>query len=225
LKVLAVGDIHTKTWIIDEVEKLIENYDAIVFVGDYADDFNKEAPETLATWKKLWSLQYKHGTDKIQLVLGNHDYIYVHRTPTLQTGYNGITQLAINSPANKYLKDWLLSLPITIDLDGVTYSHAGLAKGWNGKLDVENLWHDYSPLWVRPNVGQYAQIPQVFGHTPSETCWEVHKNIWCIDTFSTYADGTPIGDHTILEVENGKTFRKINIENNNDTTRKPDRVL
>lgn len=215
MKTLAVGDIHTKLWIIDEVEKIMGDYDAIVFVGDYADDFGKEAPESLATWKKLWHLQYKHGPDKIKLVLGNHDYIYVNRTPTLQTGYNSITQLAINSPANKYLKDWLLSLPVVLEHDGVTYSHAGIAKGWNGKFDVEDLWNDTSPIWVRPGMGQYLDTPQVFGHTPSETCWEVHPNIWCIDTFSTYSNGTPIGDQTMLEVIDGKTFNKIETKSEN----------
>jgi len=220
MKILAVGDIHTKLWIIDEVEKLIDDYDAVIFVGDYADDFGKEATDSLAAWKKLWDLQYRHGPDKVKLVLGNHDYIYVNKTPTLQTGYDPVTHLAINSPANKYLKDWLLSLSIVLDVDGVTYSHAGVAKGWNGEFDVQNLWHDNSPLWVRPDWGSYAEIPQVFGHTPSATCWEVHKNIWCVDTFSTYSDGTPIGDQTLLEVLDGKTFKKIKIhENNNNSPR------
>lgn len=212
-KILACGDIHTKLWIIDEIEKLIDKYDAIVFCGDYADDWGKEAPESIATWKKLWQLQEKYGPEKVKLVAGNHDYIYVNRTPTLQSGYNSITQLAINSPANKYLKDWILSLPIILEVDGVTYSHAGIAKGWDGEQDVNSLWNDVSPLWARPGMAQYLDIPQVFGHTPGATCREIHKDIWCIDSFSTFQDGTPIGDQTFLEIrtnKNGKrTYKKI----------------
>lgn len=228
MKTLAVGDIHTKLRIIDEVEKLIPKYDAIVFVGDYADDFGKEAPDSVATWKKLWKLQQAY-PGKVKMVLGNHDYIYVNKTPTLQSGYDSITQLAINSPANKYLRDWLLSLPIVLEHDGVTFSHAGIARGWNGNLDVEDLWNDTSPIWVRPGMAQYADIPQVFGHTPSESCWEVYPEIWCIDTFSTYHDGTPVGDQTFLEIKsnkNGKrTYKKIKIsEDTNNTPRKQDRV-
>jgi hypothetical protein len=220
LKTLAVGDIHTKLWIIDEVEKLIPKYDAVVFCGDYADDWGKEAPDSLATWEKLWRLQQDY-PDKVKLVLGNHDFIYVNRTPSLQSGYNSITQLAINASPNKYLKDWLLSLPIILEIDGVTFSHAGIAEGWNGEQDVNSLWTDTSPIWVRPGMARYADIPQVFGHTPSETCWQVHKNIWCIDTFSTYSDGSPIGDETFLSITNGKTFRKIKTKrpNSNDTAR------
>jgi len=199
MKILAVGDIHTKDWIVDEVEKLVGKYDRVVFVGDYADDFGNDGLESLGTWSKLYRLEQAH-PDKVKLVLGNHDFIYVNKTPSLQTGYNAITQLAINSPANKYLRDWLLSLPITLEEGGVTFSHAGVAKGWDGTNEMSDLWQDHSPIWVRPSFGEYLQMPQVFGHTPSETCWEVHPEIWCIDTFSTYSDGTPIGDHSVLEI-------------------------
>jgi hypothetical protein len=209
-KVLSIGDIHTKMWIVEAVKKLVDKYDTIIFVGDYADDWGKDGLESLETWHALYMFQQEY-PGKVKLVLGNHDFIYVNKTPTLQSGYNPITQLAINSPANKYLRDWLLSLPITLEEDGVTFSHAGIAKGWEGTNEMSDLWQDHSPIWVRPNFGEYLQIPQVFGHTPSETCWEVADKIWCIDTFSTYSDGTPIGDQTVLEISNGK-FKKIRLE-------------
>ena len=220
MKTLAVGDIHTKTWIIDRVEKLIDKYDAIVFCGDYADDWHKDALDSIETWNRLYLLHQAH-PDKVKLVLGNHDFIYVRKTPSLQRGYNTITQLAINSPANNYLRQWLLGLPITLEVDGVTFSHAGIAKGWDGTQEMSDLWQDQSPIWARPQYSEYLQVPQVFGHTPQRTCTELHPNIWAIDTFSTYSDGTPIGDHTVLEIKNGKTFKKIKLnENTNNTTRK-----
>lgn len=221
-KILAVGDIHTKQWIVDAVEKVVDKYDSVVFVGDYADDFGKDGLESINTWKKLYMLQQNH--PHVKLVLGNHDFIYVNDTPTKQSGYNAVTQLAINSPANKYLKEWLMGLPIIHEEDGITFSHAGIAEGWEGTKEMRDLWQDYSPIWVRPDWGKYVNIPQVFGHTPSATCWEVAKNIWCIDTFSTYSDGTPIGDHTVLEIKNGK-FKKIKLnENTNNSSSKQDSV-
>ncbi len=210
MKILSVGDIHTKLWIIDKVEKLVDKYDKIVFVGDFADDWGKDALDTIATWRRMYDFMNKY-PDKVLTTCGNHDVIYCQKTPSLQSGYSYVTQLAINSPANKYLKDWLLSLPITLKLDGVTFSHAGVAKGWNGKTDVNSLWQNNSPIWARPEWAQYKKIKQVFGHSPSSTCYEVQKNAYCIDTFSTFADGTPIGDHTVLEVIGGKEFRKIKL--------------
>lgn len=207
-KLLAVGDIHTKTWIIDQVEKIMHKYDRVIFVGDYADDFGTDGLESIDTWHRLYMLQ-QNNPDKVKLVLGNHDFIYAFKTPSLQSGYNPVTQLAINSPAYSYLKDWLLGLPIVLEEDGVTFSHAGVAEGWDGTNDMSDLWQDNSPLWVRPSWGNYAPIKQVFGHTPSPTCYEVKKDIWCIDTFSNYSDGSPIGDQSMLEINNGKQFKKI----------------
>ena len=56
MKVLAVGDIHTKIWIIDRVREIAENYDKIIFVGDYADDWGKQPMDTINTWKEYESL-------------------------------------------------------------------------------------------------------------------------------------------------------------------------
>lgn len=216
MKILAVGDIHTKTWIIDLVESVIENYDAVVFCGDYADDFNTPAIRSLETWKRLMAFQKKYGEYRVHLVKGNHDFIYVNRTPTLQSGYDYLTQTLIDAPENGRLKNWLKNIPEIQEVDGVTYSHAGITNEWlaNDMRDdiVKDFWRDISPMWIRPRYkNDYKQMPQVFGHTPSETCWEVEPNIWCIDTFSTYSDNTPFGDGTMLEVINGQTFQKIKI--------------
>lgn len=203
MKILAVGDIHTKAWVIDQVEALLPQYDMVVFCGDYADDWGASGSETTETWLRLWYLQYKHG-DKIRLVLGNHDYAYLH--PVGCSGHNDIAQLLINNPENSDLKNWLYSLPITLEIDGVTYSHAGIDERWDGSTDSASMWQDTSPLWVRPSWAQYKAIPQVVGHTPQETVTEVHPGIWSMDTFSTYPDGRPIGDGSMLEVVDGKHF-------------------
>lgn len=211
-KVLAIGDIHTKIWIVERVSKIINNYDRVIFCGDYADDFNASPQDTLNTWSLLKDLQIKN-RNKVGLVIGNHDYIYVYDTPSLQTGYNTITHTLINAPENKDLKDWLASLPIVIEIDGVTYSHAGITNEWSGIKDVNGLWNDTSPLWARPSGNNsYKSIPQVFGHTPVKTCRKINNRLWCIDTFSTYTDGKPFGDGSVLQVIDGKKFSKLYLE-------------
>lgn len=210
MKVLAIGDIHTKTWIINKALDMIDDYDAIIFVGDYADDWNKQSMATIETWRLLKLFQVTN-PDKVKIVIGNHDYAYLLGFNPHSSGYNPMTQMLLNTPENKALKLWLLSLPIKLSLDNVTYSHAGIA---DGLIEFENntsLWNDDSPLWLRPGTRDYQNMPQIFGHTPQETCVEIKKNIWCIDTFSTYRDGTPIGDGTVLEVIDGKKFNKIKL--------------
>jgi predicted MPP superfamily phosphohydrolase len=208
-KVLAIGDIHTKNWIIEKVSRIINDYDKVIFCGDYADDFSASPQDTINTWESLRGLQIKH-KNKVGLVLGNHDYIYVYDTSSTQTGYSPITHTLINTPENKNLKEWLASLPIIIEIDGVAYSHAGITQEWSGAEDVSGLWNDTSPIWARPGSSTtYKITPQVFGHTPTETSREIKDRLWCIDTFSTYPDGRPFGDGSVLKIIDGKKFTKL----------------
>lgn len=235
MKVLAVGDIHTKGWIIYQVAEIINNYNAVVFVGDYADDWDATSPRTMITWDLLRTLQ-QSWPGKVHVLTGNHDFIYTTYTKTISSGYNRITQLLLDSPDSQELKEWLKNLPVKVELDGISYSHAGFTEEWCKRFAVDQgygytgvaLWEDNSPIWVRPDDG-YTYLPnQVFGHTPSNTCWEVEPSVWCIDTFSTYPDGTPVGDKTVLEVTDGKDFSVIKLKDenndNDNTNRKSERL-
>lgn len=214
-RVLAVGDIHTKMWIIECVSKLINQYDSIVFVGDYADDWTSGPLQTLETWRRLKILTSMY-PNKVKAIVGNHDYAYILDFPPRSSGHNQTTQLHLDSPENRDLKEWLSELPVKLEIDGVIYSHAGIDATWDGSTDQRSMWADNSPIWTRPDDTEYIETPQVFGHTPQYGCTEIEENIWCIDTFSTYRDGTPIGDRTILEVIDGKEFNIKKLENKNE---------
>lgn len=225
MKILAVGDIHTKQWMLYEIAELIDYYDAIVFVGDYADNWNTSPTHSLATWRLLKNLTQD---PKVHAVIGNHDYSYIHpEIAGRSSGWNPVTFTLINTPEKKSLKEWLLSLPVIIELDGVTFSHAGITNEWDGKEDVYSLWNDNSPIWARPQqMGgriTYKDIPQVIGHNPSKEVWNPAPNVWCIDTFSEDQQNNFIGDQTLLEIIDGKEFniiklKEIQNENNNDTS-------
>lgn len=224
-KILAVGDIHTKQWILYDIAELIDLYDHVVFVGDYADNWNTAPTHSIGTWRLLKSLCQD---PRVHAVIGNHDYAYIHpEIAGRSSGWNPVTFTLLNTPEKKSLKDWLLSLPITLEIDGVTFSHAGVTNEWNGKEDVYSIWNDVSPIWARPQQFgghiTYKDIPQVIGHNPSKEIWNPAPNIWCIDTFSEHQDNTPIGDYSLLEIIDGKEFNIIKLdeiknENNNNTT-------
>lgn len=209
-KVLAVGDIHTKVWIIDKVEELVNEYDLIVFCGDYADNWNTSPTYTMAAWRMLKMLM--DNNPNVRAVIGNHDYAYIHNEIAGQSsGFNPVTFQLINAPENKKIKAWLESLPVIFEHDGVIYSHAGVTEEWNGKYDVYDLWQDNSPIWARPpmwgGMSRYKEVPQVTGHNPSEKIWNPQKGIWCIDTFSEHQNNSPIGDQTVLEIIDGTEFK------------------
>jgi hypothetical protein len=215
-----------------EIAEIVSLYDKVVFLGDYADNFNTSPTNSLACWRLLRQLMQSN--KNVHCVIGNHDYSYVHpEIAGRNSGWHPVTFTLINTPENKKLKEWLLSLPVTLELDGVTYSHAGVTNEWDGKQDVYSLWNDNSPIWARPKEygGKitYKDIPQVFGHNPSKEVWQPTPKTWCIDTFSHDQNNNPIGDQTMLEIIDGKEFNIINIkdilnENNNNTSDVKDKV-
>lgn len=232
-KVLAVGDIHTKSWMLYEIAELVDLYDHVIFVGDYADNWNTAPTQSMATWRLLRQLMNAN-PDKVHAVIGNHDFAYIHdEIAGRSSGWHPVTYTLLNTPENKKIKQWLLSLPITFELDGVTYSHAGITNEWNGDESVYGVWQDNSPIWARPrelggNI-TYKNIPQVIGHNPSEKIWNPEPHVWCIDTFSETQNNEAIGDKTLLEIIDGKEFNVINIneildENNDDTSSVEDDV-
>lgn len=89
------------------------------------------------------------------------------------------------------IADWLnRSLTDTGRL-GRLYDATGPARGGTGLPGP--LWADESELtrFAEP------RLLQVVGHTPVHTV--THRaNAWYCDTMSTRPDGTPIGDHTLL---------------------------
>ena len=95
----------------------------------------------------------------------------------------------------------------------MSYSHAGISNQWSGSEEVSGLWNDTSPIWARPGGNiTYKDIFQIFGHTPSETCYEVQNGAWCIDTFSTMPDGSPFGDGSVLQIIDGKKISKLYLD-------------
>ncbi len=219
-KVLAVGDIHAKTWMVYEIAEFIDLYDHVIFLGDYADNFNTPPTHSLACWRLVRQLM-QHNPN-VHALIGNHDYSYIHpEIAGKSSGWHPVTFTLINTPENKKIKDWLLSLPARLEIDGVTYSHAGITEQWDGKEDVQGMWNDASPIWARPNTQfKYKDIKQVFGHTPSKEIWNPAPTIWCIDTFSQDQQNNFIGDQTLLEIIDGNEFnvvkpKEIINENNN----------
>lgn len=204
-KVLAVGDVHQKEWIFDKVDKIADQYDYVVFVGDYTDNFFAASEDRPMIIESLMSLMNKH--KNIISICGNHDFCYFDDdSKGLYSGWDPIAQIIFDS--KPHLVDFMKSLPQVHEIDGITYSHAGLTDDW------DELRHPLAVdghMWVRPQHGYVYKENQVFGHTPSKTCYEVQKSVWCIDSFSQYRDGSYIGDCTVLEVTDGKKYTVISL--------------
>ena len=75
---LFVGDIHNHNYIFDNINRLDDKYqfDNIIFVGDYVDDWNTTNEDSLNTLDKVINLK-KSNENKYTLLIGNHELSYL----------------------------------------------------------------------------------------------------------------------------------------------------
>ena len=224
-KVLIIPDIHLKPWILKQADEIIEKqaFDRIIFLGDIADDWDQEFNLKLydKTFDQLISFVIKHKDLDPLFCYGNHELSYVWGK--LETGYSPVAKSNVLDGLD-YLKDVLTeeNMAYIHIVDNLVISHAGLSawfveehfpdfKG-NMKELVEHintmgadeLWRDVSPIWARfqngfgkPYISEYLQV---VGHTPITKAY-AENGILSLDTFSTYRDGTPIGEQRLVWVD------------------------
>jgi 3',5'-cyclic AMP phosphodiesterase CpdA len=75
MKVIFIGDIHgSNEW--EFLLNKVNEFDHIVFVGDYVDDFVASNDAIMRNLQNIIELK-KTNPDKVHLLLGNHEYAYV----------------------------------------------------------------------------------------------------------------------------------------------------
>lgn len=196
---LFVGDLHTKYHILEKVKELSKNYDKVIFLGDYVDDWNA-VPE--ASYNLLNSLIdfKKQNTDKVVLLLGNHDLSEWFGRPFACSGYNPLTSNLVKPlfEQNEHLFDIAYSpTPHTIA------SHAGFTNFWtetalNKKYrsatslatDINRAFHNRFN-YESPHQQEYEKI---FYHLAdvgyARGGWEKPSPLWA-DTTELVADWFP----------------------------------
>lgn len=221
-KCIIIPDVHLKPWMFDEAEKILDVtvFDFIVCLGDLVDDWNQEVNLNLYADTLDRCLDFVKQHENVLWCYGNHDVSYIWQRP--ETGYSSFARQTVLEHFNPL--EWYLSGKISFihRMDNVLFSHAGLTtefvEEWcdDIKDDVDaivdringfgsgQLWRDNSPIWARPQYGHFEMFPenmlQVVGHTPMEIA-ECEGNVLSLDTFSTYRDGTPIGNQRFVWVD------------------------
>lgn len=78
MKVLFVGDIHNHSYIFDDIKRLDKeyNFDRIICMGDYVDDWGTDNHKSLETLNTIFELKKKNN-DKYTLLIGNHELSYL----------------------------------------------------------------------------------------------------------------------------------------------------
>ena len=136
-KILVCGDLHTKYDIFSKVKELARNYDKVVFLGDYVDEWDA-IPE--ASYNLLWALvDYKKSEpDKVVLLLGNHDLSEWFPPNSLFhcSGRNSKTSTLVKPV---YSENASL-FQIAYSYKNYLFTHAGLTSQWakDNKFEIEN---------------------------------------------------------------------------------------
>lgn len=78
MNVLFIGDIHNHTYIFNDIKRLdnIYNFDRIIFIGDYIDNWNTDNHDSLKVLETILNLK-KSNFNKYTLCLGNHELSYL----------------------------------------------------------------------------------------------------------------------------------------------------
>ena len=125
-RILSIPDVHgSHKW---EVVKNLsaQNYDYIVFHGDYFDCWENEWPDQGENFKNICTF-VREDTNHHKLLLGNHDWSYLTGTGTDScSGHQGGRALEIRN----LLKQNLDIIDIAFECDGWVFSHAGFSSTW-----------------------------------------------------------------------------------------------
>lgn len=139
MNVLFVGDVHNHLYIFKDVQRLDKehNFDKIIFLGDYVDDWNTTNVESLQTLKTVIDLKLSN-PDKYIFCIGNHELSY------LQFPCSG-HQYENEEEVNKVLEDNIdlfdFYTEIKLGEDIFVCSHSGFTNNYICRiLDVYGDW-------------------------------------------------------------------------------------
>ena len=201
------------------------NFDRIIFMGDYCDDWLSTGQNTIDTLNLMFKLKNSNPY-KYTLLLGNHELSYLgHPCSGHQYMYGTQIENILRSNINK------LDLYTIVNINNIEYvcSHSGftdqfidmeLGDNYKSTLDMWNkdklnyLNHIKLCSYYRGGTSPYSSFVwcdgqelllskhsimpyQIVGHTPVQYI-NTDDNIKFIDTHSTYRDGTSFGDKSYL---------------------------
>ena len=237
MRILVIPDVHLKTWMFDRAEDILkaDKADRVVCLMDMPDDWNMAFQ--IEMYRNIYdrAIEFAKTYPDTLWCYGNHDLSYPWGM--LETGYSPYAERTVLSKLEELensLKD-PSQIAIMHRIDNVLFSHGGLTVDFLRWLDEDllecdidevvaavndaaqkYLWNDESPLWLRPqhrnvNVFRNDIYTQVVGHTPVEEIFE-KDGIISTDVFSTYHDGTQIGESAMIVIDSEtRKYKKIKV--------------
>ena len=131
MKILVLPDIHGRQfW--KEPCKNIDQYDKVVFLGDYMDPYDFEhisVEEALVNFKEIVEFAKQH-TDKVVMLLGNHDMPYFSKTYKSFSWWHCRHSKKFHNDIAEIFDSNRDIFKIADVEDNVIFTHAGITPGW-----------------------------------------------------------------------------------------------
>jgi hypothetical protein len=150
IKILCIGDLHgSSCW--NEIKDKTNEYDKIIFVGDYVDSFTLSNIDIKSNLENLIEFK-KQNIDKVVLLLGNHDMMYYFYPNFMCSGFREsylhyIQKLFID---NENLFD------VSFEINKYLFTHAGVTKSWYEKH--RTLFYKYKKMYGINTISQFIKL-------------------------------------------------------------------
>ena len=131
MKILVLPDIHGRQfW--KEPCKNIDQYAKVVFLGDYMDPYDFEhisVEEALVNFEEIVDFTKQH-TDKVVMLLGNHDMPYFSKTYKSFSWWHCRHSKKFHNDIAEIFDSNHDMFKIADVEDNVLFTHAGITPGW-----------------------------------------------------------------------------------------------
>lgn len=208
-KILIVPDVHgRKFW--HKAEEVIDEVDLVVFLGDYLDPYPHEGITFDDAIEELGSiLEFKEKySDKVTLLVGNHDMHYIVREFMDCSRLNEDYRLTMHD----FFMNNIDKFQLIYEIDNYLFSHAGVYLEWTKKYEItleelfdfkkflEGRWNTLEDVsytrggWCKVGSCVWADIresvtnelpamfkKQIVGHTQMESNPYITSRIACLD--------------------------------------------
>lgn len=131
MKILVIPDVHGRSfW--QEPCSHIEDYDKIIFLGDYMDPYGFEhisVESALYNFQDILMFADKN-RDKVELLLGNHDMPYFSDTYKSFSMYHSRHSHKYYNDIKQRFDEYRELFKIATTYDDILFTHAGITPGW-----------------------------------------------------------------------------------------------
>ena len=150
---LVVGDLHTKYDVFLNATKEFEegNFDKIVFLGDYCDDWQASPYASLNLLTSLIDFK-KQYNDRCILLLGNHDLSQWMGNEFACSGFNQTTHIFV-SP---FFRENENLFQIAYSYKDYLFTHAGVCSSW--LRDISLLSERFKNLKTAKEISEHLNL-------------------------------------------------------------------